>query len=77
MTKWISVKEKVPDDADDVLVAYKQSCEHCARYDNEYSYAVGYLMDGKWRLTEPLADAFFPNEYYIKVSHWLPLPEPP
>ena len=61
-TKWISVKERLPEDIRDVLVFHKLSrCGYCDRawYDSDAK---------KWH------SALSMN---MKVTHWMPLPEPP
>lgn len=63
MSKWISVKDKLPDDElHDVLVY----CEYRAAKECD----VGYLdCSGDW----------FDEKYdeYIPVTHWMPLPKSP
>lgn len=62
--QWISVKDKLPDKAEDVLVCFKTlgglSFVHIARYSyNEW------LMDGR------------SLSYSNKITHWMPMPESP
>lgn len=87
MSDWIGVKERLPEKGrdglgnsiDDVLIAYNMVCRHCLSPHNK-NISIGYYMDGKWCLAEPL-----PNQYVfhcehnerILVTHWMPLPPLP
>lgn len=63
MSKWISVKEKLPNQYDNVLVFIKGKTLSAEVYRVEDS--LMFLIIGFGALT---AD---------KVSHWMPLPNPP
>lgn len=87
MSEWINVNDRLPDyeidnlsdPVDDVLIFFKRHCTHCYT-DTENSYmAVGYIIDGEWKLTEPLSNDVFnkKNHESILVTHWQLLPEPP
>lgn len=61
--EWISVDERLPEEKANCIVYYKH-----AYYDNDDYWAIGICFyDGeKFR---------FDSAY--KVTHWMPLPEPP
>lgn len=63
MSKWISVADRFPEDMEDVLIwdADEAKGGFCA-------VAVGWKTDDGWE-TE--------TTYSPKVTHWMPLPEPP
>ena len=61
--EWISVKERLPQEKVDCIVHYKHA--YC---DNDDYWAIGMCFyDG---------EKFQLNSAY-KVTHWMPLPEPP
>ena len=65
MSEWISVKDRLPEDASDVLILSKEK-ESC----------VGYYRssDNEWVMYNPCCS--FHMELH-GVTHWMPLPEPP
>ena len=73
MPKWIDVNERLPErDGETVLCYVKNSST-----DGE-TYVTGCIQQRKhWFLqTCNIGVATFPNHYW-KVTHWMPLPEPP
>ena len=71
--KWISVKERLPEYQERVLVHEEVKPE----WEN-LSVTIGYLN------TTTKGKSFETNEWYsdnnyqsIDVTHWMPLPEPP
>lgn len=61
--EWVSVKERLPQEKVDCIVHYKHA--YC---DNDDYWAIGMCFyDG---------EKFQINPAY-KVTHWMPLPEPP
>lgn len=60
--EWISVKDRLPTESGAYLVSYKFESEH--RYFGVHDYYVGER---------------FQHEGFrgLKVTHWMPLPEPP
>ena len=65
-TKWISVKDRLPDQAVNVLLHYAEN----TRRPTVFSYntmAVGCYDYG----------GFIVEGCCVKVTHWMPLPEPP
>lgn len=65
--RWISVEERLPEEGCWVLCWYK-------RWDNSSWHTVGRInpFDGGWEL-----DVGHGLENKNKVTHWMPLPEPP
>lgn len=61
--KWISVNERLPDDMCDKLVFDIRSETQC-QYISYYN-----PQENNWKRTV--------DKKPIKVTHWMPLPEPP
>lgn len=84
--KWISVKDRLPDGEDPVLIFVKETEHYGLHKEKRKVYYCQYLAywDGdEWLTTwcngcrkisdtakEPYADDY-------EVTHWMPLPEPP
>lgn len=66
--KWIDVDERLPDKNENVLIAANGYVHSAAYY--EYS-------DGMAFSTETGDDIFCAGHGKDKVTHWMPLPEPP
>ena len=67
LPKWIPVTERLPENRDDVLV--------CRRWWNETrNPQIGWYNDvsQEWQVLESYG--YYPCK---KVTHWMPLPEPP
>ena len=68
--RWISVEERLPETRDWVLVIGVLVPEggwfvpHIAEY-----------FLGRWRLDDD--EYSYPEDRHIKVTHWMPIPEPP
>lgn len=61
--EWIPVKDRLPEEKVDCIVHYKHA--YC---DNDDYWAIGICFyDGEKFLFDPA----------YKVTHWMPLPEPP
>ena len=86
MSKWISVKDRLPPDLEEVLILVKET-EFYGQYKEFSKYYfcqyIGCVDDGEWYTVwcnghryikdtakEPYADK-------LEVTHWMPLPEPP
>lgn len=73
MTNWISVKDKLPDHNDDVLIYI------------EDVIVIGYLeADGEWDISPvfEVVSGRGPRSWLLSrpikpPTHWMPLPEPP
>lgn len=74
MDKWISVKDELPIECEDVLV-YIDDPELIKEEDYSPQY-VGFMQSGVWYY----AYAYYEDANYMEiqyVTHWQPLPEPP
>ena len=82
MNQWISVKEKLPDSYEWVLI----SCVDEDYPTRRYVPSVGIYRNGIWATKE--SDEYFNHServqsndmekiFQIKVTHWIPLPDPP
>lgn len=69
MSEWISVKDRLPDN-DDFVLAIVSGKTGSIKLDNAYELAQ-FSMDEGWILE------MWPEWEDPKVSHWMPLPEPP
>ena len=67
--EWISVKDELPKVCQWVLVVYTPNNVRQAR--TEMAYLAEFFGRKFWYLTEIGIDSF------EKVTHWMPLPEPP
>lgn len=56
MSKWVSVKDRLPDAAFNVLV-----------FDETGRVLIAWYFEYQWR----------GERLYHKITHWMPLPEPP
>lgn len=86
MGEWISVKERLPDEEEDVLV-FVRNIEHYGRHNKKRSIYrnvfVGWRVDDEWatiychgfQYLDKESDKH-PNEEY-EVTHWMPLPKSP
>ena len=62
-TKWISVNDRLPEEKVDCIVHYKHA--YC---NNDGYWAIGFCYyDGEKFKLDPA----------YKVTHWMPMPEPP
>jgi len=67
MSEWISVKDRLPDEADEQYICY------CTHLNNKSELVVALLWNGEtWGECEHGGGVL--NEY---VTHWMPLPESP
>ena len=64
--KWISVKDRLPEGKGEYLTVY-----HPCHWDN-VDYHVEQIDIDTWRGTTTWA-----KHKYHRVTHWMPLPEPP
>lgn len=83
---WISVKERLPNEEDDVLILVRE-VEHYGRHHEKrkvYHWQfVGWRVDEKWATTYCHGFRYIDDENEKEprceheVTHWMPLPEPP
>lgn len=86
MSEWISVKERLPNEEDDVLILVRE-IEHYGRHHEKrkvyYWQYVGWRVDEKWATTYCHGFRYIDDENEKdprcehEVTHWMPLPEPP
>ena len=67
---WISIKKALPEvytdkSSDDVLVAGYSNIQE------EVITSIGWIKKGKWGCL------FEDKGHVMKITHWMPLPEPP
>ena len=84
--EWISVKDRLPDDEQDVLL-FTETVETYGRHKERkkiyHNIFYGYCDSGNWLTSychgceyiEKMNEKF-PDEH-ITVTHWMPLPDPP
>lgn len=76
--QWISVKDRLPEDACFYLVVYHDwsNGEYLPKYDDYRVRVMRFLNNGSWRL--PVCLDRKCEEYVNReITHWMPLPEPP
>ena len=79
MAEWISVKDRLPEEAGTYIVHIRQDKVDYIRD----VFAASYSAEQKvWVIGETAEDSLFLNAItqshkHIYVSHWMPLPEPP
>lgn len=67
--QWISVKDRLPEDGEDVLIWYEYF--RYGSYNRMFqTYGIGYQFNGFWSGVDPLG-------HKARVFAWMPLPEPP
>lgn len=68
--KWVSVKDRLPEDEKIVLIS-------CICLDGSTASDVtAFVKDGEWRWNDGLPAAFS-EKVKIPVTHWMFLPDPP
>lgn len=66
---WVSVKERLPNNSDDVLCWYEYF--RYGNYNRMYqTCGIGYCSNGMW-------GGEVSNGFKAKVLYWMQLPEPP
>lgn len=62
--KWIPCSERLPERADEVLIAYREEYDD---WSEEYAVSTATYMPraGRW------------DYDHLNITHWMPLPEPP
>lgn len=67
---WISVKDRLPDDSDKIVLVIANGKFGNITLDEAFELACYYKDDG-WVLES------YPDMENVRVTHWMPLPEPP
>ena len=68
-SKWISVKDRLPEKDGEYLVRFADKGLSNVEYESKFE-SFGYWLSIMW---DEYAD-WFP---YVGITHWMPLPEPP
>lgn len=75
--EWISVEDRLPDENIFVLVSYLS-------YDDEYPCNdIAVIQNGQWHwhkgelYYDSETDECYTELVRVKITHWMPLPEPP
>lgn len=68
MTKWISVKDKLPTDLEEVMFFYTID-------QHKKDIVCGHLENGIWHICYLYTSMKLGN--LVNVTHWMPLPEEP
>ena len=68
--KWISVKDRLPEDEELVLILYKNGAMFVGYCGKQYCD-----FERRWRIKTALNSTKLLN--LGRVTHWMPLPEPP
>lgn len=69
MAEWIDVNERLPEKAETVLC-------YCKNTSTELGTMTIGSCDKGWFLQYEVGGTSYPHHYW-KVTHWMPLPEPP
>lgn len=71
MSEWISVKDRLPDECDNLVLAIANG-KPCRNITLEDAYVLAsYVPNEGWIIDE------WPMWEEAEVTHWMPLPEPP
>ena len=70
MSEWISVKDRLPENDDNVLVIVNGKYNNVT-FVNAMMIAAFCDDEHVWFLNE------YPDFVHANVTHWMPLPEPP
>ena len=73
--EWISVDDKLPENGQEVFVAYVFPFQNSLISKHFYSASIYHIDDGNGLVNRP----HFENEGFhgMRVTHWMPLPPPP
>lgn len=63
--RWISTEERLPEPLTDVVVI--------VRHGDGWQYTIGYVLNEEWHRTGGSRHFYYGG----KITHWIPLPEPP
>ena len=73
--EWISVDDRLPENGQEVFVAYVFPFQNSLISKHFYSASIYYIDDGNGLVNRP----HFENEGFhgMRVTHWMPMPQPP
>lgn len=72
MVEWININDRLPEECDWVLIS-------AVDYKNpklRFVPHVAKLRNGKW-VSQENDNRDIENWFYVKVTHWMPLPDSP
>lgn len=64
--RWVPVTERLPEKEDTYLVYTERGSVYSSHFYTEMKFASGYVREASWS-----------QRGKVKVTHWMPLPEPP
>lgn len=64
--KWIPVSERLPDKEGSYLVYTERGSVYASHFYTRKTFHNGYVREAQWS-----------QRGKVKVTHWMPLPEPP
>lgn len=64
--EWIPVTERLPETEGSYLVYTERGSVYASHFYTEKKFASGYVREASWS-----------QRGKVKVTHWMPLPEPP
>lgn len=83
-SEWISVKDRLPDEEQDVLLLIREIeffGKHLKKRKAWYWIHTGWSIDGEWATTYCFGHKYISEEENdmceLTVTHWMPLPELP
>ena len=73
--EWVSVDDKLPENGQEVFVAYVFPFQNSLISKHFYSASIYHIDDGNGLVNRP----HFENEGFhgMRVTHWMPIPQPP
>ena len=82
--EWISVKDRLPDEEQDVLILIREIeffGKHKEKREAYHWIHTGWFVDGEWATTYCFGHKYITEEINdrseLAVTHWMPLPELP
>jgi hypothetical protein len=79
-SKWISVKDRLPEVCDSYLVVVKYKYDHEKEYNYDTDVATYYPYDNPSAYIDERWDTYNDwdeGQQYLHITHWMPLPQPP
>ena len=83
-SEWISVKDRLPDEEQDVLLLIREIefyGRHLEKRKFYHSVYIGWYIEGEWATTYCYGHKYISEEENdmceLAVTHWMPLPELP